>query len=64
MTDTMADEPKTIPFASESAVTAGDDIDVGKVDDLDQHSEDGHYLRSFTARQIHVSLGNWTQLQC
>ena len=52
----MADELKTIRVASETSVPAGEDIDVGKVDNVEQHGEDGHYLRSFTARQIHVIL--------
>lgn len=52
----MTDDPKTIQYASEKAITPGHDTDGDKVDAVEQHGEDGHYVRSFTARQIHVSL--------
>lgn len=54
----MADEPKNIHSTTESAMGPGDDVDVGKIDEVAKHSEDGHYLRSFTSRQIHVSADN------
>lgn len=53
---TMAEESKSIQLAPEIAVTPHEDANSDKIGDVEHRGEDGHYRRSFTARQIHVSL--------